>query len=71
MTCLPDRLIDIIGSRPVSELCGVTADALCPLVGLEEPHSAGEKTSTDKVQQATRSDNEVLDLYQRTTPDID
>jgi hypothetical protein len=66
---VPDTLVNIIGTRPVSKLISFTTNVLVPLGHLETPDRARKKTGTHEVQEAGRENEEELKFGARATPE--
>lgn len=65
---VPNDLVNIIGTRAISQLLSVTANDVVPFLLLKVANSTGEQTGRDEVEQTGRNHEEDLHVGGRTTP---
>lgn len=65
---MPNAAINIIRTRPITELGCVTTNDLVPLLLLEKPKCPREKTGCNEIEQACGCNQEDLQLGDGTTP---
>jgi len=58
---MPYTLPDIVRAWPRPDLCGITTNDLIPSIDFESPDSFREEAGGDKVEEARRDDEEVLE----------
>lgn len=59
---MPDRFVNIVGSRATTEFDGITSDGFGPLLTLQGPDRAREEAGCDEVEEGCREDEEELQL---------
>jgi len=57
---VPDTLVNIIRTRPRTELRGIHSHYLVPFICLQVPHAPGEETGSDEIEEAGRDNQEEL-----------
>lgn len=65
---VPDALVDIVGTWSRSDFSDITANQFRVCVHFQVPDTAGEKTSSNEVQEAGGNYKEDLDVEHVTAP---
>lgn len=65
---MPDAAVNVVRAGSSTSLSSIAADKLVPLLLLERPNSAREQAGAYQVEQASRDDEENLQLGASTTP---
>lgn len=66
---MPDALPDVVGSCAGASLGSIASGYVVPVLGFEIPDGSREESSSDKVEEAGRDDEEILKLGRSTTPE--
>lgn len=65
---VPNALINVVRSWTRTNLICVRTHCFIPGLSLQVPNASGEKASSDEIQKAGRSDEEVLELCRSSSP---